>query len=128
PDFGVLFLPRKLVILPEGIPAAGAVVALRRSIALEGRAFDELARGFIEDDAGRAEVVAELEEDVHLRDARVDLARAGAGAYFGDFARSLVSEASQPHSICEQVRNDSKDARLVVGGAAASVRVRRPEL
>src|SRR5690606_19836565 len=63
-DLDVLFLAGELVGLADAAPALGAVVALGRAVGLVGRVLDELARGVVDDEAVRAEVVVQEQEDV----------------------------------------------------------------
>src|SRR5690606_13065783 len=81
----ILLLPRKSIVLPEPLPPRCTVVALRRPVRLIGRALDELTRRLVDDDAGGAEVVADVEEDVAAASA-VEAGFAVGGTFVDDAA------------------------------------------
>ena len=64
PDFYILLLAREPIILPEALPPLRPVIALRAAVGLVAARLDELTRCLVDDDAGRAEMVPQREEDV----------------------------------------------------------------
>src|SRR5690606_11042742 len=79
-------------ILPEMLPALGAIVRFGAAVGLVGGALDQLARGLVEHQARRPEVIAKLEEDVE---------RLAANRW--DIAGGFVGEAREAHAVREQV-------------------------
>src|SRR5262249_40658954 len=106
-DLRVELLARESIRFAEARPARGLEVGLLLAVRVVGDALDELAGGVVYDGGCRAEVVAELKEDMEL---------AGRTRAIGERGPIVlrVAHARERHAAREEVRRLGMHIALVV--------------